>query len=306
MGEAGIHTTKSVGIGTTARSDFKLYVSTGSTADTVAYFDGNISIAGSTFSREVVEIESLGIITATKGVDVISGGVDITAGGLNVTAGVSTFSGIGTFGNSVFIDGDLRCVGVATFGSSSITIDGSNNVVNVGTGITIDAAAQTITVGTSKIADPTGDANYAGVVTATTFDGNLATTNLTGTITNAQLAGSIANDKLAGSIANDKLSNSSVSYGGVSLSLGGSDGTPAFDLSDATNYPTSSLSGTITNAQLAGSIANDKLANSTVSLGGISIALGETDATPAFNLSDATNYPFTSVSYTHLTLPTKA
>ena len=40
-----------------------------------------------------------------------------------------------------------------------------------------------------------------------------------------------------------------------------SDTTPAFDLTDATNYPTSSLSGTITNAQLAGSIANSKLAN---------------------------------------------
>ena len=37
------------------------------------------------------------------------------------------------------------------------------------------------------------------------------------------------------------------------LALGESDAT-AFDLSDATNYPTSSLSGTITNAQLAGSI----------------------------------------------------
>ena len=44
------------------------------------------------------------------------------------------------------------------------------------------------------------------------------------------------------------------------------DATPAFDLTDATNYPTSSLSGTITNAQLAGSIANAKLANSSVSL----------------------------------------
>ena len=53
-----------------------------------------------------------------------------------------------------------------------------------------------------------------------------------------------------------------VSFGGVELSLGGSDSTPAFDLSDATNYPTTSLSGTITNAQLAGSIANSKLSNS--------------------------------------------
>jgi hypothetical protein len=71
---------------------------------------------------------------------------------------------------------------------------------------------------------------------------------------------------LSGSIANAKLANDSVSFGGISLDLGQSDSTPAFDLSDATNYPTSSLSGTITNAQLAGSIANAKLANSSVTV----------------------------------------
>jgi hypothetical protein len=105
---------------------------------------------------------------------------------------------------------------------------------------------------------------------------NYPTSSLSGTITNAQLAGSIAASKLAGSIGNSKLSNSSVSYGGVSLSLGGSDATPAFDLSDATNYPTSSLSGTITNAQLAGSIANSKLSNNSVTVGGTEISLGGT------------------------------
>lgn len=115
------------------------------------------------------------------------------------------------------------------------------------------------------------------------------TLDVSTTITNAQLAGSIANDKLA---------NSTVSYGGISLALGASDATPAFDLSDATNYPTSSLSGTITNAQLAGSIANAKLSNSSVSFGGISVALGASDATPAFDLSDATNYPTSSLSGT--------
>ena len=78
-------------------------------------------------------------------------------------------------------------------------------------------------------------------------------------ITDAMLAGSISAGKLAGSIGNDKLSNSSVSFGGVSLALGASDATPAFDLSDATSYPTSSLVGTITNAQLAGGIADSKL-----------------------------------------------
>ena len=111
------------------------------------------------------------------------------------------------------------------------------------------------------------------------------TSSLVGTITNAQLAGSIANAKLT---------NSSVSLGGVSIALGGTDATPAFDLSDATNYPTSSLSGTITNAQLAGSIANGKLSNSSVSYGGVSLSLGGTDATPAFNLADATGLPISS------------
>ena len=108
-------------------------------------------------------------------------------------------------------------------------------------------------------------------------------------------SGGITNAMLAGSIANGKLANSSVSLGGITVALGGSDATPAFDLSDATNYPTSSLSGTISNAQLAGSIANAKLANSSVSLGGVSVALGASDATPAFDLADATNYPTSSL-----------
>ena len=116
--------------------------------------------------------------------------------------------------------------------------------------------------------------------------------------TTLDVSTAITNAQLAGSIANDKLANSTVSYGGVSLALGASDATPAFDLSDATNYPTSSLSGTITNAQLAGSIANAKLSNSSVSFGGVSVALGASDATPAFDLSDATNYPTSSLSGT--------
>jgi hypothetical protein len=78
---------------------------------------------------------------------------------------------------------------------------------------------------------------------------------------------------LAGSIANNKLSNSTVSFGGVSLALGASDATPAFDLSDATNYPASSLTGTITNAQLAGSIDNSKLTN-----GSITVSDGSNDS----------------------------
>ena len=79
------------------------------------------------------------------------------------------------------------------------------------------------------------------------------------TLTNKTISGSA---NTLSNIGNSSLSNSSVNFGGVTVSLGSSDTTPAFDLTDATNYPTSSLTGTITNAQLAGSISNDKLAGS--------------------------------------------
>ena len=78
-------------------------------------------------------------------------------------------------------------------------------------------------------------------------------------ITNAMLAGSIDEGKLAGSISNGKLANSSISLGGVSIALGATDATPAFDLQDATGYATTALVGTITNDQLAGSIGDNKL-----------------------------------------------
>ncbi len=55
------------------------------------------------------------------------------------------------------------------------------------------------------------------------------------------------------------------------------------------------LAGSISAGKLAGSIGNDKLSNSSVSFGGVSLALGASDATPAFNLSDATSYPTSSL-----------
>jgi hypothetical protein len=118
------------------------------------------------------------------------------------------------------------------------------------------------------------------------------------TITLPVATGTLIGTGDSGSVTNAMLANSSVNFGGVTVALGASDTTPAFNLQDATGYPTSSLTGTITNAQLAGSIANAKLANSTVSFGGISLALGASDATPAFDLADATNYPTSSLTGT--------
>ena len=164
-------------------------------------------------------------------------------------------------------------------GSLIVSLDGATLALGAG-GLSVAAGG----IGATQLASDS-------VVSAKIADGAIDSA--------AYIADSlITNAKLAGSIANAKLANSSVSFGGVTLALGASDATPAFDLTDATNYPTSSLSGTITNAQLAGSIANAKLANSSVSFGGVSLALGASDATPAFDLADATNLPTSSLTGT--------
>jgi len=171
-----------------------------------------------------------------------------------------------------FLDaGDIPAAKVGSGISAGSLADGSvtnvklaNDSVSFG-GVSVDLGA----------ADATPAFNLSD---ATSYP----TSALVGTITNAQLAGSIANAKLA---------NSSVSLGGITVALGASDATPAFDLTDATNYKTTNLVGTITNAQLAGSIDVSKLVGSNVNFGGVTVALGGSDTTPAFNLSDATNYP---------------
>ena len=84
------------------------------------------------------------------------------------------------------------------------------------------------------------------------------------TLTLPASTGTIVGSGDSGTVSNTMLANTGVNFGGVTVALGASDTTPAFNLQDATGYPTSSLTGTITNAQLAGSIANAKLALSLI------------------------------------------
>ena len=184
--------------------------------------------------------------------------------------------------------------------NDGITIAGTDT--SLGGSITADTIAGQISVNTiafTQIADLARGSILYGNNSAETAELTKGSANTVLQSDGTDISwGTVSNAMLAGSIANAKLANDSVSFGGITVALGASDATPAFDLADATNYPTSSLSGTITNAQLAGSIANAKLANDSVSFGGITVALGASDATPAFDLSDATNYPTSSLSGT--------
>jgi len=102
----------------------------GEISGSTASFSGNVSIAGTLTYEDVKNVDSIGLITARTGINVLAGGVD--------SVGISTFStGIGTVhigaGNTtLLVKGDARVTGILTVGEASVTIDGDNNSINVG------------------------------------------------------------------------------------------------------------------------------------------------------------------------------
>jgi hypothetical protein len=47
---------------------------------------------------------------------------------------------VGASGTTLFVNGDARVTGIVTIGPASITLDGTTNIINVGTGITINGS----------------------------------------------------------------------------------------------------------------------------------------------------------------------
>jgi hypothetical protein len=72
---------------------------------------------------------------------------------------------IGIGSTDLVVNGDLRVTGIATFGASSITIDGNNNTLSIGTtGIILNGADNTVSIGTNISVS-------SGVITAKSFVG---------------------------------------------------------------------------------------------------------------------------------------
>ena len=185
---------------------------------------------------------------------------DDTAGTLTISSVNTTY----TAGNGLDLSGtafalDLKANGGAVIESGELAID---------------LAASSIT-GTLAIADGgTGDTTLDNLITL----GDHTTGNYVATIA----------DSGGGTIT---VANSGSETAAVTLDI-------ADNSIDSAHY----VDGSIDNAHIAddaidsehyvdGSIDNAHLANDSVSYGGISLALGESDATPAFNLTDATGLP---------------
>tara|TARA_B100001142_G_scaffold131600_1_gene133165 strand:+ start:33974 stop:36625 length:2652 start_codon:yes stop_codon:yes gene_type:complete len=115
VGSAGIHTTKNVGIGATARTDFALHVA----GD--GQFTGNLSVGGTITYDDVTNIDSVGLITARTGIDVLAGGINVV-GVSTISTGIGTIH-LGVGSTTLLVDGDARVTGVLTIGQGSITLD---------------------------------------------------------------------------------------------------------------------------------------------------------------------------------------
>ena len=174
-----------------------------------------------------------------------------------------------------------------------------------GGALSIDLDSETLTIAGGTGIDTSGATNTLTVA----IDSTVTTNSGTQTLTNKTISG--ASNTLS-NIGNSSLTNSTVSYGGVSLALGATDATPAFDLQDATSYPASALTGTISNAQLAGTIDATKIHDGTISntefgyLNGVTSAIQtqiDSKLTASNNLSDITT---ASTARTNLGLGTMA
>jgi len=210
-------------------------------------------------------------------------------GGKNqqVIAGLSSHVGVSTFAADVFMYSNLEVTGTTTFNGGTLTLG--------------DAASDNVVFGAdvnSHIIPNTDDTYDLGSSTQQWRDfyldgtANIDTLSVEGTAT------------FATALANSNLENSSVTVtagnalsGGGGVNLGSSvtldvavDDSSIEISSDALRVKASG----ITNNMLAGSIANAKLAFDDISFGGVSVTLGGSDATPAFNLEDATGLPISS------------
>ena len=171
--------------------------------------------------------------------------------GTSLSGPIPTLNVIGT-ADKITVSADAVTIASTYVGQTSITTLGTIATGTwEGTTVAVDqggTGATTLTDGGVLLGSGTGAITATSVlgdgeILIGDASGDPATLDV-GSSTAITILGTVATGVWNGTaIANANLANSSVSYGGVSVSLGASDATPAFDLTDATNYGAGDLTG---------------------------------------------------------------
>jgi hypothetical protein len=186
-------------------------------------------------------------------VDVGAGtGITVNANDIQVATTYAGGSSIATVGTVATGTWEADTIAVDQGGSGQTTYTDGQLLIGNTTGSTL--AKATLTGGSNvTVTNGSGSISIAATDTNTTYTagdgldlsvGDEFSTDLKAdggiVIESTELAIDLGASSITGTLANADLANSSVSYGGVSVSLGSSDATPAFDLTDATSLPLSS------------------------------------------------------------------
>jgi len=87
---------------------------------------------------------------------------------------------VGSSGTTLFVNGDARVTGIVTIGPASITLNGITNIINVGTGITINGSTGTINASSIVL----GGSTLTGAgVTSITAGSGISVNQSTGNVT---------------------------------------------------------------------------------------------------------------------------
>ena len=294
LGLGSISTLSSIDIS----ANTNLAASTGITltGDTLTTNDGEIvhdDLSGFVANEHIDHTS----VTLTAG-DGLTGGGTIAS---NRTFAVGAGTGVTVNANDIAIGqavgtGNSPTFAGGTLGNIKVGVTGDNEIDTSSGNLTIDSAGGTITMddnvvisgnltvsGTETIIDSTtlnvadriielnAGANDGGLFVKETSGGNAtgsllydvsenrwvagtvgSTTNIVGTSTTDTLTNKTINasNNTLSNIANSSLSNSTVNFGGITVALGASDTTPAFDLQDATGLPiVDGTSGTLSVAR---------------------------------------------------------
>ena len=228
------------------------------------YTTNNLSVLAATTSAQLAGVISdetgSGALVFATSPTLVTPALGTPASGV-LTNCTGTASGLtaGTVTTNANLTGDVTSVGNATTLGTVAVTKGGTNITSYVVG---DILYADTTTSLAKLAASTDGhvLTAAGAGVAPAWEAPAAGS---GTVTSVAITGTDGIDVDSGSpittsgtitlglsgIANAALTNSSVSYGGVSVALGASDATPAFDLSDATAYTGDSslvTTGTVT------------------------------------------------------------
>lgn len=141
---------------------------------------------------------------------------------------------VGASGTTLYVNGDARITGILTVGSSSITLDGSSNTINVGTGITIQGDTGEISATSISI---NGETIVGGGVTSITAGSGISIDQSIGNVTITATGGVSSSQWETTDVGIHTLSN---------VGIGTTDPTSALTVKGNTSLETLNVSGVST------------------------------------------------------------